>query len=155
MCKLNIDTINAYINDMKTGKSPGVDGLGPEFYRSFWDELGPKLLETLNYSIQKGNCLCHYAGLQLPSLEKENKHPLLVKSYRPVSLLSCDYKIPFKATARRITPLQHDLINVNQAGCLKGRYIGQNIRIVEDMLDFTDKQHIPAILLQLDFEKSI
>ena len=66
--ELSLNDLTEALNDMKTGKSPGVDGLGPEFYRSFWDELGPKLLETLNYSIQKGNCLCHYAGLQLPSL---------------------------------------------------------------------------------------
>ena len=152
--ELSLNDLTEALKDMKPGKSPGVDGLGPEFYRCFWDELGPKLLETLNYSIQNGELPMSLRRAAITLLQKENKDPLLVKSYRPVSLLNCDYKILSKATAKRITPLLQNLININQAGCLKGRYIGQNIRIVEDLLDLTDEQYMPAILLQLDFEKA-
>ena len=46
------------------------------------------------------------------------------------------------------------LINPGQTGFVKGRYMGQNIRLVNDILEQTKLQSIPGILLQLDFCKA-
>lgn len=37
---------------------------------------------------------------------------------------------------------------------IPGRYIGENIRLISDVLDLTDKQQIPGILVALDFCKA-
>lgn len=42
------------INNVKNNKSPGVDGLTSEFYKSFSEELAPFLLEVFCESIAKG-----------------------------------------------------------------------------------------------------
>ena len=42
------------LNQMDTGKSPGIDGLTAEFYIAFWAVLGSDLVEVLNYSFQHG-----------------------------------------------------------------------------------------------------
>ena len=73
---------------------------------------------------------------------------------RPVSLLNVDYKIITKSIANQLEPVLHMLINEDQSGFIKGRFIGQNIRLVQDILDITDEQNIPGIMLQLDFEKA-
>jgi hypothetical protein len=36
------------IKERKSGKSPGIDGLGKEFYVKFWDIIGSDLVETIN-----------------------------------------------------------------------------------------------------------
>lgn len=36
------------INEMKLNKSPGLDGLSVEFYRTFWDKLKYFLLKTIH-----------------------------------------------------------------------------------------------------------
>ena len=37
---------------------------------------------------------------------------------------------------------------------MKGRYIGRNIRLLNDIMEQTEIQNIPGILLLLDFRKA-
>lgn len=39
---------------MNKGKSPGLDGLPPEFYFAFWPQVGPLLLDMILSAISKG-----------------------------------------------------------------------------------------------------
>ena len=39
-------------------------------------------------------------------------------------------------------------------GLHQGRYIGENIRLINDILDLTNKQQIPGILVALNFRKA-
>ena len=71
-----------------------------------------------------------------------------------ITLLNVDYKIASKAIAARIEKVLPLLINSNQTGFVKGRYIGENIRLINDILEQTKAQDIPGILLLLDFRKA-
>ena len=68
--------------------------------------------------------------------------------------LNLDYKIASKVIARRLEKVLALLINPDQTGFIKGRYIGQNIRLINDILEQTKLQNVPGILLQLDFRKA-
>ena len=46
------------------------------------------------------------------------------------------------------------LIHSDQTGFMKGRFIGQNVRLLDDLLEYTDVKKIPGILLFIDFEKA-
>ena len=46
------------------------------------------------------------------------------------------------------------MINKDQTGFISGRYIGENIRNLYDLLYFTEKNNIPGLLLLIDFEKT-
>jgi len=46
------------------------------------------------------------------------------------------------------------LISEEQKGLLKGRYTGENIRLLYDMLLYTNKHQVPGLLLMVDFEKA-
>ena len=46
------------------------------------------------------------------------------------------------------------LINNDQTGFLKGRFIGENIRLINSVIDYAEKQNIPGLLLFVDFEKA-
>ena len=69
-------------------------------------------------------------------------------------LLNVDYKIASKVIATRFEKVLDFLISPDQTGFLKGRYIGQNIRLVNDEVEQTKIQNIPGILVQLDFCKA-
>ena len=69
-------------------------------------------------------------------------------------ILNMDYKIASKVIAKRLEKVLALLINPDQTGFIKGRYIGQNIRLINDILEQTKLQNIPGILLQLDFRKA-
>ena len=46
------------------------------------------------------------------------------------------------------------IINHDQVGCIKGRYIGENIRIIFDLVKYSELNDIEAFLVQVDFEKA-
>ena len=46
------------------------------------------------------------------------------------------------------------IINYDQTGYVRGRYIGESIRLVSDILDFTEEHSIGGILFSADFENA-
>ena len=46
---ISLNELKASLDDFSNNKTPGSDGLSKEFYVAFWHEMGPILLETLNF----------------------------------------------------------------------------------------------------------
>ena len=46
------------------------------------------------------------------------------------------------------------LIDSDQTGFLKGRFIGENIRLIDGLINHTAARNIPGLLMFLDFEKA-
>ena len=91
----------------------------------------------------------------MPSLIKKNGKDLrYLKSWRPVSLLATDYKILPKVLATRLQKVISDVINPDQVGYIKGRFIGQNIRSIEDFMFLSKKYNIAGLLVLIDFGKA-
>ena len=44
--------------------------------------------------------------------------------------------------------------NNDQTGFLKGRFIGENIRLIDSVVNYTAAKNIPGLLFFLDFEKA-
>ena len=86
-------------------------------------------------------------------LPKEDANLLKLAHQRPITLLNVDYKIASKVKVTRFENVLAPLKSPDQTGFLKGRYIGQNIRLVNDVVEQTKIQNIPGILVQLDFVK--
>ena len=85
---------------------------------------------------------------------KKDTEPYLVKNWRSVSLLNCDYKLATEAVANRLKLVLPKLIDNDQTGLLKGRFIGENIRLIDSVINFTAAKNIPGLLVFLDFEKA-
>ena len=70
-----------------------------------------------------------------------------VKKWRPITLLNCDYKMAAKAIANRLRNVIPKIINNDQTGFLKGRFIGENIRLIDGIINHTEFNNIPGLLL--------
>ena len=77
-----------------------------------------------------------------------------LSNWRPITLLNVDCKIATKAIAKRLETSLPKLINHDQTGFIKGRYIGENIRFIIDAMEYTKAHNIPGILVSLDFRKA-
>ena len=53
-----------------------------------------------------------------------------LSNYRPISLTNTDYKIIAFVFAKRLQKVLNYLINDNQTGYIKGRFIGVNARLI-------------------------
>jgi len=79
---------------------------------------------------------------------------LELSNWRPITLLNVDFKIAAKAIAKRLESILPNLIHPDQTGFVKGRYIGENVRLISDIMEYTKLQKIPGILVSLDFRKA-
>ena len=61
---------------------------------------------------------------------KEDSDLSALANWRPIMLLNLDYKIASKVIAKRMEKVLALLINPDQTGFIKGRFIGQNIRLI-------------------------
>ena len=144
---------------MESNKSPGSDGLPAEFYRVFWKETsaGKKrhLLNALNYVYSKGLLSITQRRGLITLIPKKNKPTNLMKNWRPITLLNCDYKIAAKCIASRIKKVLPKLINNDQTGFMKNRFIGENIRLIDSIINYANAaEQIEGLLLFIDFEKA-
>ena len=139
---------------MAKGKSPGSDGLSAEFYLAFWESLGQDLVESLNYAFECGELTISQRRGIITLIPKKSKDKTVLDNWRPISLLNTDYKIATRAIALRISKILPDIIHSDQTGYVKKRFIGQNIRLISDVIERCQDSKIPGIALFLDFKKA-
>jgi hypothetical protein len=142
------------IKALSSGKTPGSDGLPADFYKFFWCDIKRLLSESIIYAMEKGELSIEQKRGIITLLPKKGKNRLYLKNWRPISLLNTDYKIIGKILATRLQQVLPTIIHDDQSGYLKGRFIGQNIRILEDITFFTKQKQLPGVLLSIDFEKA-
>ena len=138
---------------MKNNKCPGSDGLSFEFYKMFWSYIKDLLLESLNEGYKKGTLSDSQRHALLTLLYKKGDKRNL-DNWRPISLLNADYKIAARALAKRLQNVIPNIISFDQMGYIKNRSAAENIRLVQDLLDFCSYTNIPGIFLFLDFKKA-
>ena len=77
-----------------------------------------------------------------------------MKNWQPISLLNVVYKLASSVIANRIKTVLDSLIHEDQKGFMSGRFIGENIKLIYDILFETKQQEIPGLILSIDFEKA-
>ena len=87
-------------------------------------------------------------------IEKQGKDRTLIENWRPLSLIDVDAKIISKAIAVRVRNGLPNIFHHNQTGYVKDRYIGEMVRSIFDIMEFTDNENIPGILIFIDFKKA-
>ena len=69
-------------------------------------------------------------------------------------MLNTSYKLASSSIAERLKLVLPSIINEDQTGFISGRYIGENIRILYDVLQYTEDHNLPGMLLLINFEKA-
>lgn len=105
------------------GKCPGSDGLSVEFYLRFWSMLGEELVQSLNYGFEHQHLNITQKQGIIKVIPKKRKDKLYLENWRPLTLLNVDYKIATKAIAHRISNVLPKIINDDQTGYVKERYL--------------------------------
>ena len=142
------------LNDFKNQKSPGSDGFQAEFYKYFWKELYEDMTNSFNFAFDTGKLSISQRRGVITLIPKPNKDNTLLDNLRPISLLNVDYKILTKVIAKRLEKVLPNIINPDQTGYVKDRYIGENVRLILDIMSYTEENNIPGVALFLDFRKA-
>lgn len=148
------EELKAAVQSMQRGKSPGIDGIPPEFYVTFWEQLSPFLLNMITYSVDKGRFSRDVNTALISLLLKKDKDPTDCASYRPLSLLNSDLKIFAKLLARRLEHHMPSLVSPDQTGFIKSRLATDNVRRLLHIIDAATDSITPMSALSLDAMKA-
>ena len=150
---LSVEEVLVALRGMARRKAPGLDGLPMEFYLKFWSVLGSDLVAVLNSSFDSG-CLSLSQRRGVISLSFKKGDRLDPRNWRPITLLNVDYKLASRAIAGRLLKVIHLLVAEDQTCGVPGRYIGENVALLRDVVAFASSSGAPVAILSLDQEKA-
>ena len=109
---------------------------------------------SVNYAYRTGSLSVTQKQGIITCLPKPNKSRENLKNLRPISLLNVIYKLASTVISNRLKRVLHKLIHDDQKGFIAGRFIGENIRLIYDVIFEIQLQNIPGLLLSIDLEKA-
>lgn len=110
---------------MNSNASPGSDGFGPAFYKTFWDLVKPNFMSFMtDFHGRRANLNCINKSFIVLIPKKEGA--CSPGDYRLISLQNTSTKLASKALTSRLQPLIPFLIHADQTGFIKGRSISKN-----------------------------
>lgn len=142
------------LKDLNKNKSPGTDGITPEFLLAFWDLLKDEFFESIQYSIHQGTLTDQQRTGIITLVPKKDVDRQHLANWRPITLLNSDTKILSKALAKRIQSCIGEVISHDQTGFIKGRRISSNLLTIQSIIDHTDHTNAQGFLLALDYSKA-
>lgn len=151
---LSLNELNVALKKMKKGKTPGSNGFTADFFKHFWNFLGTFLfcawLEKFN---DCKNLNSHNESI-ITLIPKSGAPSMSQKGWRPISLLNVDFKIISAAVANRLKNVISQLISPSQTAYIHGRFIGENTRLMYDVIEHLKQVSEPGIAMAIDFESA-
>ena len=140
---------------MSKNKTPESDGFPAEFYMTFWCKLKSLFLSCIAFSILIEEISPTQSQGIITPIPRQGKDSLSPLSYRPITLLNCDYELITKLVNNRMKRFLKTLTHSDQSGFVKGCYIGDNIRLLFDIIDYPELEQLPEAVLFVDLFQSI
>ena len=76
-----------------------------------------------------------------------------MSNWHPISLLNTDLKIASATIANRFKQVLGCIISDTQKGFMKDRFMGENTRLLYDLMHYLEENYMDGLLL-VDFEKA-
>jgi hypothetical protein len=133
-------------------KSTGIDGLSLEFYTANWETVREEFLQLLNHMFLNKHISPRQNHGILICLPKST-NPRTLDDYRPISLLTTQYKLIARILARRLRHTLTDQLQKSQFCGVPGYSILDTISCVRDFLSHAEATISPLCVLTLDFKQ--
>ena len=91
--KLTLKECTEALQGLANNKSPGMDGFTSNFYKKNWNAIQTLLYESYLYSFENKLLTTEQRIGILNLIPKKDKDLRKLSNWRPVSLLTTDYKI--------------------------------------------------------------
>lgn len=142
------------IMSLQAGKTSGSDGYTQEFYRKFWHKIKFLLFDVYKTAIKEESLHNSARHSIIMLLDKPQKDLLKLQNWRPLSMLTTDYKIFAKMIANRLSIVLPYIIADYQSGFIKGRYIAQNITELLSIIEYCHQTKEDIMLISYDIWKA-
>ena len=149
-----LEELEYVIKKSKLNKAPGPDGYTNEFFKFFKNELIVWLFRAYLESFQTGELSQSVTNGTITCIPKSGKMRDLLKNWRPLTLLNGTYKFLSAMISERVKKVLELLISNDQTGFISNRFIGENTRLLFDIINCTEVEEIPGLLIIVDYAKA-
>lgn len=148
----SLDEVSSALFAMDINSSPGPDGFGLAFYRTYWQQTKFDLLSFLN-SFHDGSVDLNGINRAHLVLHPKKDGANSPDAFRPISLQNCPMKLITKILTIRLRPFIPNLIDPDQTGFVHGRNIDA-VKFVyaADFLSCCHKRQAPTAVLKRSWD---
>nr|GEY76426.1 RNA-directed DNA polymerase, eukaryota [Tanacetum cinerariifolium] len=150
---MSYDEIHKAVWSCGENKSPGPDGFTFEFFRKFWDSIGPDMCVAVEWFFMH-NSFAKGCNASFITLISKMQDPKIVSDFRPISLIGSLYKVVTKILAICLSSVISDLISVVQTTFLPNRQILDGPFIINELLSWCRHKKQQAMVFKVDFAKA-
>lgn len=162
--EMNIDLCSPYSEEeirlalfqMHPTKSPGPDGMPPQFFQQYWPTVGPSIVSAVQNFLHTGQLLKEINFTHVCLIPKV-KEPETMAHLRPIALCNVIYKLCAKVLANRLKKLLPQIVSPFQSAFVPGRLITDNTLVANEISHFihTKKSGSDGYMsLKLDMSKA-
>lgn len=119
--------------NMKSYKSPGLDGFQPIFFKMFWDEVGDDVWSFVKNAFEQGHFDPRVAEALMVLITKVDV-PSSFKNFRPISLCNVLYKLLSKVLVAQLRPYLSALVSPHQSSFIPGRGTVDNAIVLQEIV---------------------
>ena len=141
------------LDGMARNKTAGISGFTAEFFSHFWGDIGQLTVDYFNDARENGKLFISHRRGVLTLIPKKGSQ-LLLKNKRPICLLDIVYKLIAKVLANRLSKVIGKIVSSDQTGFVKNRFIGENLRLIADVIDYCKMDNLNGILLAIDYSSA-
>lgn len=141
------------VHSLLPGKTPGMDGIPPKFFRRNINDIKEELWELVIEVFQEYS-LCRTLNTSRISLLPKHGDLSQITNYRPISLLGTIYKIIAKIISNRMLLFLPTRVKEWQTAFVPGRSILNNEFMANEAIDWAMKSNQELVILLLHFERA-
>ena len=133
------DEVLKALNEMAPLTAPGLDGMLPIFYKTFWHIIGSDVMNVVLTTLNSG----HVPGdlnTTFIALISKIKEPKKVSDFRPISLCNVVYKLIAKVLVNRLKLVLPYIVSDSQSAFLSGHLIIDNVLVAFETLHYLKRK---------------
>ncbi len=150
---LTMDELNKALDGANGATAAGIDGLNNKFIKKFWYILNVPLLKYAETCFQKGKLTRSFKTAVFKLIPKKGDCSDINK-WRPISLLSCLYKVISRAINNRLKLVFNRFTTRAQKGFTSHRFIQEVLINVLETINHCKNSGTNGALISIDQSKA-
>ena len=118
----------------------------------FWEEIKELFINSSRTALEKKELSISQRQAIIKLIEKKDRDKRFIKNWRLILLLNVDYKIVSKAA--KLKDILPKIISSEKSAYVKNRFIGENGRLISDIIEVADLFNIEGYTVTMDIEKA-
>ena len=141
---INVNECFNCLQSMHSNKTPGNDGISCEFYVAFFDLIKDLVMSFINYS---------WEVRELSTSQKQAVIALYTKLEIYI-ITKCGCKTNLQGSGNASKKVIDKVIRPDQTAYIPGCFISQSIRLISDILEYTEVEQMEGYMFAADIEKA-